>query len=50
MRRLRDLINEKKLEKLGQKVYREVKSRNLIDCVDDGLQSAMTYIYIGSMT
>jgi hypothetical protein len=27
-----------------------MKSRILIDCVDDGLQSAITYIYIGSMT
>jgi hypothetical protein len=27
-----------------------MKSRNSIDCVDDDLQSVMTYVYIGSRT
>jgi hypothetical protein len=27
-----------------------MKSRNLMDCVDDSLQSAVSYVYIGSMT
>jgi hypothetical protein len=34
-----------KSRKIGEK---GVKSCNLIDLVDDGLQSVMTYVYIGS--
>jgi hypothetical protein len=40
--------NRKK--KTRAKVEDKVNCINLIDCVDDRLQSVMTYIYIGSKT
>jgi hypothetical protein len=47
-----DLIGEKKEKTLETRVKTKikVKSRNLIDLVEDKLQLVMTYVYIGSMT